>query len=55
MEFPLNQLESACARKLCVEVTSAFEVQHGLEVGRPARRIVAFALLEPPAGLCNGF
>src|ERR1700733_9401538 len=53
MEFPLNQLESARARKLCVEVTSAFEVQHGLQVGRPAGRIVAFALLEPLAGLCN--
>src|ERR1700679_644083 len=53
MELPLYQFESARARELCVEVTSAFEVQHGLEVGRPARRIVAFALLDPPAGLCN--
>src|SRR5580704_12463957 len=51
MEFPLDQVESARTRELCVEVTSAFEVQHSLEVGRPARRIVALALLEPLAGL----
>src|ERR1700733_4308823 len=53
MESSLNELEAASAPKPRVEVTPAFEVQHGLEVGGPAQRIVTFALLEPLAGLGN--
>src|SRR5580692_5882733 len=53
MEFSLNELESARARKPRVEIIPAFQVQHGLEVGGPAQRIVAFALLQPPARLGN--
>src|SRR6266851_4271207 len=53
MEFSLNKLESARARKPRVEVTPTFEVQHGLDVGGPGQRIVAFALLEPLARLGN--
>src|SRR3984957_7575739 len=53
MEFSLNVLESARARKPRVEVTPTFEVQHSLDVGGPGQRIVAFALLEPLARLGN--
>src|ERR1700692_4451412 len=53
MEFSLSELESACARKPRVEVTPTFEVQHGLDVGGPGQRIVAFALLEPLARLVD--
>src|ERR1700678_807429 len=53
MEFSLDELETTRARKSRVEVTPPFEVQHGLEVGGPAQGIVAFALLEPLAGLGN--
>src|SRR5258708_2408930 len=51
MESSLNELESARARKPGVEVTPTLEVQHSLDVGGPGQRIVAFALLEPPARL----
>src|ERR1700677_3227003 len=53
VEISTSELESARTRKPRVEVTAAFEVQHGLEVGGPGQRIVAFALLEPPACLGN--
>src|SRR5258708_12485231 len=53
MEISRNDLEPASARKPWLEVIPAFEVQHGLDVGGPAQRIVAFALLEPLARLGN--
>ena len=50
VQFALHELEPAAARKPRLEIIAALQAQHPLEVTGPCQRVVAFGLLEPPAG-----